>query len=296
MQTRVLNNTANALPDLVAQHVITVTEARHFQRQLTKALSTMASRSHVTRSPITIDITLDNDTDDVISVTVTSRYPRLSAITAQGILTDYMAQSVQQNRVSAGQAAAFIHDELNRVGDNLHQALHDLAVYQQQQHIANIDEALKDITDRSDAMQTALSTAVQGKKAAEVQVTTYAAELSNTEREVLASITSTQNPLLGSIDQEIETLDAQRSSTLQLYLPTSPEVQIINRQIADAQARRAHIVVTQIPSTTKSLNPVRQTIETDYLVAVSQVDAARVQLLTAAGKHGALAADRDLTG
>jgi capsular exopolysaccharide synthesis family protein len=246
-----------------------------------------------------VAVTNAKDTD-ILTVAVTARDPDAAAAFADGILTASITRRQATTRAVAEQATAHVRDELARTDAQLRATLDTLAKYKQAHRIVDVQtQTNADVTGLAN-LETSAAAAEVDRARAQITRETLERQLRATPEVIQGSKATADNPLVKTIDEEIERLQQERARKLQDFLPTAPEVQAVDAQIAEARTRKTAAMARRVETVTTIRNPVVDTLRQEYINALvlereaqSRLAITRAQATQVKGRIAALPRDEE---
>ncbi|MHB9025181.1 MAG: GumC family protein [Armatimonadota bacterium] len=225
---------------------------------------------------------------DIIAVTVTARDPDAAAAFANQILQSHHEHRQESTSNLAKKATEHIDVELQACEKDLQQATAELARYQEAQGV--VDPNVQLSADASSlANLEAAATAAQAEMArANAAKQMYLSELKKVEPNYTDSVVTADNPLVHTINAEIERLNQERAALLQEYKPDAPEVRAKDDQIVQARRRLTEAKTTTSNTTTVRRNPALDTLRQNYIGAIVAEREAASRAAISQGKAGAV--------
>jgi capsular exopolysaccharide synthesis family protein len=229
-----------------------------------------------------VDVTNARDTD-VIGVEVTAGNPDAAAFFANQILRTNLQRSEETTKNIAELATQHVVDELSKCDTDLKATTAALADIQQRTGIMDISSQAAINAQSLANLETAAAQAKSESIRGRISQSLLGSELRKASPTVVASINEADNPVLQTIDTQIQTLQQQKATMLQEYLPSAPEIQSINQQINDALSRKAQAMRKKSLVTTTARNPVIDTLTENYVNAIvgEQESAGRAAIMQA---------------
>ncbi len=244
----------------------------------------------------TYPVAVSNAKDtDILTVAVTARDPDAAAAFANGILTTSISRRQATTRAVAEMATDHVRSELERTDTDLRTTLDELARYKQTHNIMDVaTQTNADVSGLAN-LETGAATAEVDMARAQITRETLERQLRDTPEVIQGSKATSDNPLVKTIDEEIERLQQERARKLQEYLPTAPEVQAVDAQIADARTRKSNAIAHHVEMVTTVRNPVVDTLRQEYINALvmereaqSRLAITRAQATVVKGRIAAL--------
>ncbi|HEY3376864.1 MAG TPA: polysaccharide biosynthesis tyrosine autokinase [Armatimonadota bacterium] len=214
-----------------------------------------------------IAITNPRDTD-VVAVEVTARDPDAAARFANQILRTNMRRSQETTKNIAELATEHVNSELLKCDKALRQTLNDLAQFKQQSGVVDVNASVAATAQGLANLESQTAQAQSEAVRAKVSKQLLERELRRTAPTIVASINEADNPVLLTVNNQIEQLQQQRASLLQEYLPSAPEIRSIDQQIAEAMKRKADAMARRAQSVTTAHNPLVDNLQQNYINAI----------------------------
>lgn len=215
--------------------------------------------------PIAIRGTRDTD---IIAIEVTARDPAAAAAFANQVVATSLTRRQETTREIARLATQHVSAELQKCDTTLRHTWNELSAYKRAHGIVEINT---DAVTAAQGLATLESQATMAEvDMARAQMTrrTLAEALRKEAPTVVAQTVMADNPVILTIDAEIERLQGTRASLLQDFLPTAPEVRAIDNQIAEAKARKEAALTTKAITQTHAKNPLIDNMATNYINAL----------------------------
>jgi capsular exopolysaccharide synthesis family protein len=243
-----------------------------------KSLHQPVDREH--RPVVKAQATKDTD---IIRVIVEDPDNRFACEMANAVVNAYVAHSQASNRASASSTKDLLEKQLKTKKRELEESEGRLKEYKERCGIVSITEAITNRTKRLAEAESQLATSEAHVKYLQAQLKSVEAFLSKAEETYLASSTSIVNPLVGSMEAQIASLEIQRAGLLKEYQPHAPEVLTLDEQIKKARANlQAALQQKMIASgQTVAASPIQMALlqQAGSLSAETIAHAARVEAL-----------------
>ncbi|MHB9131109.1 MAG: polysaccharide biosynthesis tyrosine autokinase [Armatimonadota bacterium] len=224
-------------------------------------------------------VSISNAKDtDVITVEVTACDPYSAARFANQIIESNMKRHQDATKTIAKMATQHIDNELVKCDEALKQALRERANYKRTHNVADVTTAINTETIGLATLESQATQAQSELARAQETQRALARELANAKEKIEASRTTVDNPLVQSINAEIERLQAEKAQKLQEYLPTATEIQDLNVRIAAAKSRLQEAIREKALSITEARNPLLDTMRSSYITAMVEERAAKSKL------------------
>jgi len=203
----------------------------------------------------------------VAEVRVRARRPELSARLANRLVAEYLALDREINQESAGQAAAFVREQLEQVEKRLGEAEEALRDFKEESGAVALDSQTEEMVRRFAEVEAAYQSALSERASSEARIGQVREQLTGVDPSVVASLTVAPSPEAKLLRETLTQLETQRADLLQDYLPTSRAVRAIDEQIEDAKDRLAALsrqeADTIISERRETLNPIHQSLLED---------------------------------
>jgi uncharacterized protein involved in exopolysaccharide biosynthesis len=214
---------------------------------------------------------------NLVAVRVRWREPRQAADVANALVAAWLLKrtSVQRN----DRAAEFFANEAAKRRAQLEEAQHALAAFQRQHGIAALDAEKSALNSRIAELENQIVHAEP-----EIRETRQRRELLRRQMEGLpptletSSRVATSSPVVDRLKEKLAELETQRASLLQKYAPGYRLVLDVEEQIRQTRESLAREQAPAVVDRTESLNPLRQSTESELLRADVQIQGAEVRL------------------
>lgn len=220
-------------------------------------------------------IVIDNPKDtDIIVVHVTARNPDAAAEFANRVMQTALSRRTETIREMARLATGQVSAELETCQANLLQARNDLATLKRTHGLPDFTEAMHADVQALAALEAQATQASLDLRRAQLNRQSLRQELRQTSTMVERERVTADNPVLHTIDTELERLEQRRTELLQEYLPTANEVRTVDRQITSLKQRKQAAMTTQKETVTTARNPLLDTLREQYMTSqVSEQEA-----------------------
>ncbi len=229
-------------------------------------------------------LSIENPKDtDVIGIEVTARHPDAAAAFANAIIDTHLRRRQETMQGLATMATGHVASQIDDVDNKLQQTLKGMRDFKNRHHVA-------DLTVQTSTEATALanleSQATQAESdlaQAKARRAMLAEKLKTTSPEIITDVTTSENPLVATIDTQIEQLHKERAELLQEYQPNAPEVRDIDVRIAAALKRKETALAKKSQSQRVGRNPLYDDMQQNYINAiVAEQEASKRLALTRA--------------
>ncbi|HEX8832611.1 MAG TPA: Wzz/FepE/Etk N-terminal domain-containing protein, partial [Abditibacteriaceae bacterium] len=241
------------------------------------------------QSFLKIDVTSVRATD-VIAITVQSYNAKASAALANEIGSEYIRQSLEQNKDQTRAATRYVEGELQVVRGRLDSARVALKNYKQANGTINLEAQATQEVSQLSQIEADLRQATTERAASAAQVSQLrgmAARMAPTE---VVPNQIVRPAAVEAIRSQLSKLELQRVEAREEYTPNSNEVRTIEGQIATLQQQLKKQAQTEVNSWSTTVNPVRSAIIQDLAKVQGQMWALDVRvnsLQSAADKYRA---------
>jgi succinoglycan biosynthesis transport protein ExoP len=220
-------------------------------------------------------LTVENPSDtDVITVAVTAHTPVAAATFANKILAIHRERQQTTLQAMAASATRHVDAELLRCTAGLTQAWEEMAAFKRQHQIVDLPTQTAADAQGLAALRTQITSAHVELDRARVTRQLLAQQLERLPETIVTGRTAAENPLVQTIEGDIERLQQQRTTLLQDYLPAAPEVKHLEAQLAEAIRRKESAGHQRAETVTTCRHPLRDTLTQSYVTAlVNEQDA-----------------------
>ncbi|HEX2950828.1 MAG TPA: polysaccharide biosynthesis tyrosine autokinase, partial [Armatimonadota bacterium] len=236
------------------------------------------------RYPITIANPRDTD---VITVEVMAKDPDAAAQLANQVLETNISRTQETTKHIAELATNHVDTELADCDVDLRKSLAELAAVKRSKAIVDVNTQASADSQALSNLESQVAQARSEAVRAQVARKLLERELRRTSTNVVSSVTKSDNPVLKTVDDQIEALQQQRAALLQEYLPNSTEVRNIDQQILEAKKRKKEALTNQSQSVTEGRNPIIDKLQEDYInsIVAEQESASRAAITEAQAKQ-----------
>ncbi|MHB9024892.1 MAG: GumC family protein [Armatimonadota bacterium] len=220
---------------------------------------------------------------EVIQITVLSQKPDASARLANLIAEKYFDLDLAHSNQAIRKARVYVEEQLDKVRTELAEANSNLSRFKTQSGLFSSEAQLLELAKRLAFLQTEVdqsraAAAADGNSLEGVQQL-----LGKQQQYLVTQTTITENPRVRDSLATIDSLLRERTSLLQEYTETSPEVQALDARIASENARVRVLTAEVIASQVKTRNAVYDGLyqQSAELMASKLAHEQRVRSLTA---------------
>jgi succinoglycan biosynthesis transport protein ExoP len=232
-------------------------------------------------------VAIENPKDtDVIGIEVTARNPEAAATFANAIIATHLQRRQATMQGLATMATEHVTRQLADCDAALQQTLHQMARYKRNNNVADISVQIATDASALANLESQATEAASALEQARARRATLVTRLRTTSPEILSSVTQNDNPLVATIDAEIEQLHKELAEKLQEYQPTASEVRDVNERIAKANKRKEDALVKKAESRTHARNPLYDDMQKDYINAIVAEQEASKRLTLTKGQSG----------
>lgn len=214
-------------------------------------------------------LSIENPKDtDVIGIEVTARNPDAAAAFANAIIDAHLRRRQETMQGLATMATEHVASQLADCDTALQSTLRGMRDFKNSHHVNDLN--VQTSTDAT-ALANLESQATQAESdlaQARARKAMLAEKLTTTNPEIITGVTTNENPLVATIDTEIEQLHKERAELLQEYQPTASEVRDIDVRIAAAVRRKETAMATKASSHTTGRNPLYDEMQQNYINAI----------------------------
>lgn len=213
--------------------------------------------------------------DDVIAVTVKALTPQAAAALANNLVQVLIERDVEESRTTSATALAYVGSELNHIDNGLQAARRQLAEFEVAHGVVGDNTVLPQQMQSLAQLQLEADQAARAATAAQQLAQTLRANINRVNREVPTARSEAQNPILNTVEMQINDLEIRRLELLQKFVPAAPEVTRVEGELRAAREQRDQLLSAQKSQRAQSINPIYQQ---QYLAAITDADAARIRL------------------
>ena len=207
---------------------------------------------------------------DVITVDVTSYKPKLAKKLADLIVKTYLDKDLERNQESFKKGADYVWEEMANIKKELESAARELAAFSKKKGIIvpeiQITEKERDLL----MAELELDRTRVAAKAEKLEVATLAKEISKLQPEIQLAQQLQTNPDVEQARARISTLQGRLFVQEETSTPDSPEVQVIQKNIAQEEENIKRFSRNYVYSRTVARNPALDRVVELYAQALGQ--------------------------
>lgn len=211
----------------------------------------LASPSEVQRA---LSTTLMRGTS-IVRISATTRDADLAANMANVTAEEFVSFFRDTNRASISETRRFVEDQLRTARSRLEASEYAIQSFKESRQMPSIAAATTQIQSALATSQTDLESAVLAHRENEVRLAAVRTRLQREQPTVVASRSTSDNPVFRRYQDRLVELEIQRASFAQQYTPQHPRMEQITREMADLRSRLTTEVRTAIAEEVTVNNP-----------------------------------------
>jgi succinoglycan biosynthesis transport protein ExoP len=208
---------------------------------------------------------------DLITVSALTRSPALSVNLANAICDEYIGDSQQKNRRTTKSAKEYVEKQLKSVQVRLETAQNSLKQYKNRHGIFDLPQESQVLITQASQIEAGWLQAKADKQAAVAQLAKLRSIMTGMAPSRTVPTGIVRRPAVESMKLELMRLELDRITKLREYLPQSPEVQLIDQQIAGVRQRLRTEAQTEIEGWRTEANPVQAQLAQEVVRLQGQV-------------------------
>ncbi|HEX9997429.1 MAG TPA: polysaccharide biosynthesis tyrosine autokinase [Abditibacterium sp.] len=198
---------------------------------------------------------------DLVNVSTNSTNPEFARQFTNMICEAYVQQTQEEsNRQYAG-TANYVSGQLKSLKSKMDQSSDALRRYKEQNAITDLSAETASRIAQLKELQQAVEQARVERAAGESQLQRLIGSAQGIPKAEVAPNTIAVRPIVQQLEQKLTLLQTQRNEALGEFTPGSPEVRALEDQIAATRAQLAREPRTEVQNYTRSLSPVRQSLD-----------------------------------
>ncbi len=230
------------------------------QRATLKRLSPAEQQTATDYNSLEVRPQRDSDAIDIVAQ---SHDPQVAAHLANALRDEYMAQSQTQNRLQIAAGTREVSGQLAGALKRWKEASNALKNYKLANGTVNLSEESTARIAQVNQIEIAIRD-LQAERAATVaQIASLGGQIASQPKVQTVPNTIVRSQPLEALRSQLSGLNSQRIITGKRYREGSPELQIIDSQIAEVKKQIASTPKTEINGWTRSTNPIRQGLTQD---------------------------------
>jgi succinoglycan biosynthesis transport protein ExoP len=212
-----------------------------------------------------------NKESRIVSIDVKALNPVEAAAIANAVVTEYNNQRKFVEQRSYNDAIGYVRGQMAATKALLTDTEAQMAAYQQKNGLIARGTDEQSLSGRESKLDEALSGAKTELAVQSKELSVQMSELKKRAPTMVASETTTRNPVLSQYEQKIAEMEQDRASLLTRYQPTSDKLVQIDRNLAEIERSYATYKSKQFLKDRTSTAPDEVYQELDKEVALSQV-------------------------
>ena len=201
---------------------------------------------------------------DVILIVGRAHDPAAAAALANNIADGYFRKGLRVNSLATRQSRKRTQESMIALERDLALANVDLSQYKQKSGLFAPETQLTKSAEQIAQMSMDLNSTKAELASMRRGVDALRRELSNEKQDVVANTTLESNPQFREIVAKIDTLNSERASLLQEFMPDAVEIRTIDSRIQDEKERLKKVAATIVSSKVHTRNPIRDSLLTRY--------------------------------
>jgi len=199
---------------------------------------------------------------DILEVAAESTDPRVAQNAANTLVDEYIKESEETSLRAIRRTRAFVERKLAEAQSQLLMADSRLRAFKEQNHIADLEKNLASATQNASGIEEELRRASNDFVSLQSQIQQVRSQIASEPARVQQSESHTPNPVVDSVQAEIDRLEMQRITLLRTLRATEPEVREVDVQIARLRRKLKKLPVVVRSGTVWQTNPQRVALQT----------------------------------
>ncbi len=191
----------------------------------------------------------------LVRISASTRNPDLAANMANLTAEEFVAFFRETNRASISETRRFVEEQLRAARSRLEASEYAIQAFKENRQLPSIAAATAQIQSALSTSQSDLDAAMLAHRENEVRLATVRARLQREQPIIVASRSTSDNPVFRRYQDRLVELEIQRASLAQQYTPQHPRMEQIVREIADLRGRLTAEVRTAIAEEVTMNNP-----------------------------------------
>jgi polysaccharide biosynthesis transport protein len=230
----------------------------------------------------------------IIAVSATWSNPTTSAQIANTFANVVVDRQRQLVATQADSALAFLNQQLPEAQKTMNDAQTQLASYEAQHHIADINAQTQSLITELAALDAKVGQVQADRDQAQAQLASANNELHSMPATITGGQEVAENPVLAQLQSQLSQIDVQLQTALQQYTEKHPTVIALRSQEAQIKREIARQQATVVADTNTVPNPVYQQVQQQDEGYATQVASDSAQLIALKKQRQQL--DPQLTG
>ena len=225
---------------------------------------------------------------DVIMIIGRSYDPAAAATLANNVADAYFRRGMRVNSLATRQSRKRTQESMINLERELAMANVELSKYKQKSGLFAPETQLTKSAEQIAQMSMDLNTTKAELASMRNGVSALRKELSSEKQNVVAHTTLESNPQFRAIVAKIDTLNSERATLLQEFMPDTVEIRTIDNRIRDEKERLKKVAETIVSSKMHARNPIRDSLLTKYANDVSALAATSARYYALESELGSL--------
>jgi polysaccharide chain length determinant protein (PEP-CTERM system associated) len=216
----------------------------------------------------------------LIRVSATATTPDRAADLANVTTEEFVAFFREANRASVRESRRFVEEQLARARSRLEAAEQALQAFKERRQMPSIAAASSQIQAAAVAAQQDLEATALRQREIEARLSAMRERLAREEPVVVASRSTSDNPVFRRYQDRLVELEIQRAALAQQYTPQHPRMEQISREIQELRSRMTTEARTAIAQEVTTNNPIHARLvgdlvglEVERIATAARVDA-----------------------
>ncbi len=192
----------------------------------------------------------------LVRISATARNPELAADIANVTAEEFVAFFRETNRASVSEARRFVEEQLKMASARLAASERAIQAFKESRQIVSVATATAQIQAAVSTSQAELDAAILALRENDVRLAATRARLQREQPIIVASRSTSDNPVFRRYQDRLIELEVQRVTLGQTYTPQHPRMEQINRESADLRSRLTAETRTAIAEEITVNNPI----------------------------------------
>ncbi len=215
---------------------------------------------------------------DIIRIRTVSTDHLAACDFVNALCATYLLWRQERSRFAADLALRQLREEIRQAERRLKQAEDRLEEFQRTHKLVDASAQAQDLVNRLGKLQEELASLQADLEAQRAQERYLEAEIRKLEPTQISATVVSNNPLVQEIRKKLLDLYSQRAELLQEYTENSRAVRAIDREIDEVKQKLAETVENIVSSQTKTPNPLRTALISQYAQGRAATIALEVRL------------------